>query len=97
MTDTIYDSRSWKDLGFSEKFKISIAGGLVLASIALGVVSFILLLEIPTSVIGLDGLWLSTALAVMGIAGHFHNELVHFQSEVKSRISKIDEEKNLKE
>lgn len=97
MTDLTYDTRSWKQLGFNEKFKISIAGALVLASIALGAVSFILLLEIPGSVIGLDGLWLSTALAVLGIAGHFHNELVHFQTEVKSRLNKIDEEKNLTE
>lgn len=92
MQESLYDNRTWKELGVSDKVKLSIAGILVLSSIVLGFVSFILLLEIPTSVIGLDGLWLSTALAVLGITSYFHNELSHFQTEVKTRLKKIEEQ-----
>ena len=87
-----YENKKWKDLGAATKLKLSIAASLVAASIVLGFVSFIILLEIPTSIIGLDGLWLSTALAVLGITSYFHNEMVQFQSEVKSRLKKLDEE-----
>ena len=86
----VINPKHWADLGFSDKFKLTIAGVLVAASIILGFVSFILLLEIPTSVIGLEGLWLSTALAVLGIASYFHNELVEFQGKVAERLNKLD-------
>ena len=92
MQESIYDNRKWKELGISDKVKLSLAGVLVFASIILGFLSFLLLLEIPTSVIGLDGLWLSTALAILGITSYFHNEMSHFQAEVKTRLKKLDEE-----
>lgn len=90
--DETTKTNKWKDLGAADKLKLSLSAGLVVASIVLGFISFILLYEIPGSVIGLDGLWLSTALAVMGISSHFKNELVKFQSEVNSRLNKLDEE-----
>lgn len=90
MTNETYDNRKWKDLGITDKTKLSLSIILTVASIALGFVSFIMLLEIPTSVIWLDMLWLSTALAVLGISSYFHNELVQFQTEVKTRLRKID-------
>lgn len=88
----IYENKKWNELGAATKVKLSIAAALVIASIILGFVSFLILLEIPTSVIGLDGLWLSTALGVLGISSYFHNEMVQFQSEVKTRLKKIDKE-----
>ena len=88
--ENAFDTRSWKDLGFGDKLKYSIAGTLVFASILLGFVSFIILFEIPGSVIGLSGLWLSTALAVLGISSYFHNELVSFQNKVTERLDKIN-------
>ena len=88
-----FDTRSWKQLGFGDKLKYSIAGILVCSSIVLGFGSFIMLLEIPTSVIGLDGLWLSTALMVLGISAHFHNELVSFQTKVSERLREINNDK----
>ena len=91
MSDTVYENKKWSELGAATKIKLSSAAALVLASIVLGFVSFIILLEIPTSVIGLSGLWLSTALAIMGITSYFHNELVEFQSEVKTRLKKLDQ------
>ena len=90
MRDNISDSRHWKELGFGEKLKFTIAGALVTASIILGFVSFIILLEIPTSVIGLSGLWLSTSLAILGIASYFNNEMVKFQSHVTQRLREIN-------
>lgn len=90
MPEIIYDNRRWNELGITEKFKMSLAGVLTLASIILGFISFIVLLEIPGSVIALDGLWLSTALAVLGISSYFHNELVQFQGKVTERLNRID-------
>lgn len=90
--DETVKTNKWKDLGAADKLKLSLSAGLVVASIVLGFISFILLFEIPGSVIGLDGLWLSTALAVMGISSHFNNELVKFKSEVRSRLNKLDED-----
>ena len=88
----IYENKKWKELGAATKVKLSIAAALVIASIILGFVSFLILLEIPTSVIGLDGLWLSTALGVLGISSYFHNEMVQFQSDVKTRLKNLDKE-----
>lgn len=88
----IYENKKWNELGATTKVKLSIAAALVIASIILGFVSFLILLEIPTSVIGLDGLWLSTALGVLGISSYFHNEMVQFQSEVKTRLKNLDKE-----
>lgn len=92
MNETTYENKKWAELGAATKIKLSSAAALVVASIILGFVSFIILLEIPTSVIGLSGLWLSTALAIMGITSYFHNEMVQFQSEVKTRLKKLDNE-----
>ena len=90
MTDISYDTRKWKELGFGDKMKYSVAAALVFASILIGFVSFIWLAMIPTSVIALSGLWLSTALAVLGISSYFHNELVSFQNKVNDKLEKID-------
>ena len=91
MTDE-YENKKWAELGAAPKIKLSSAAALVAASIILGFVSFIMLLEIPSSVIWLDMLWLSTALGVLGISSYFHNEMVQFQTEVKSRLKKLDEQ-----
>lgn len=90
MSDVSYDSRKWKDLGFADKMKFSIASILVFSSIVIGFLSFIWLAMIPTSVIALSGLWLSTALAILGISSYFHNELVQFQGRINKRIMDFD-------
>ena len=92
MSDVAYDVRKWKDLGFGDKMKYSIASVLVLSSIVIGFLSFIWLAMIPTSVIALSGLWLSTALAIMGISSYFHNELVQFQGKINDRLKRIEDE-----
>lgn len=92
MGDVSYDIRKWKDLGFGDKMKYSIASVLVLSSIVIGFASFIWLAMIPTSVIALSGLWLSTALAILGISSYFHNELVQFQGKINDRLKRMDYE-----
>ena len=92
MSDVSYDIRKWKDLGFGDKMKYSIASVLVLSSIVIGFASFIWLAMIPTSVIALSGLWLSTALAILGISSYFHNELVQFQGKINDKLKRIDDE-----
>ena len=92
MGDVSYDVRKWKDLGFGDKMKYSIASVLVLSSIVIGFASFIWLAMIPTSVIALSGLWLSTALAILGISSYFHNELVQFQGKINDKLKRIEDE-----
>ena len=90
------EKTKWKELPVSDKIKLSLATGLVTSSVVLGFVSFILLLEIPTSVLGLDGLWLSTSCAVLGISAHFNNEMTKFQANVRNRLDKLDrQEQNI--
>ena len=98
MSDVSYDVRKWKDLGFADKMKYSIASVLVFSSIVIGFASFIWLAMIPTSVIALSGLWLSTALAILGISSYFHNELVQFQGKINDRLKRMDyEDRNEKD
>lgn len=97
MNDVAYDIRKWKDLGFADKMKFSIASVLVFSSIVIGFASFIWLAMIPTSVIALSGLWLSTALAILGISSYFHNELVQFQGKINDKLKKIDNESTSEE
>ena len=92
MSDVSYDIRKWKDLGFGDKMKYSIASVLVFSSIVIGFASFIWLAMIPTSVIALSGLWLSTALAILGISSYFHNELVQFQGKINDKLKRIEDE-----
>lgn len=92
MSDVSCDIRKWKDLGFGDKMKYSIASVLVLSSIIIGFASFIWLAMIPTSVIALSGLWLSTALAILGISSYFHNELVQFQGKINDKLKRMDYE-----
>lgn len=98
MNDVAYDIRKWKDLGFADKMKFSIASVLVFSSIVIGFASFIWLAMIPTSVIALSGLWLSTALAILGISSYFHNELVQFQGKINDKLKRMDyEDRNEKD
>ena len=98
MSDVSYDIRKWKDLGFADKMKYSIASILVFSSIVIGFASFIWLAMIPTSVIALSGLWLSTALAILGISSYFHNELVQFQGKINDKLKRMDyEDRNEKD
>lgn len=92
MSDVSYDVRKWRDLGFGDKMKYSIASILVFSSIVIGFASFIWLAMIPTSVIALSGLWLSTALAILGISSYFHNELVQFQGKINDKLKRIEDE-----
>lgn len=98
MNDVAYDIRKWKDLGFADKMKFSIASVLVFSSIVIGFASFIWLAMIPTSVIALSGLWLSTALAILGISSYFHNELIQFQGKINDKLKRMDyEDRNEKD
>ena len=90
MNTESFDNRKWDELGASIKTKLIISCSLVASSIILGFISFVMLLEIPTSVIYLDGLWLSTATGVLGISSYFHTKMVQFQTEVKTRFKELD-------
>ena len=88
------EEKKWKELGFGEKLKYSLAAFYALCSVLIGAASFIILYEVPNSVLAISGLWMSGCLAILGITQYFKNQLVEFQTEVKSRLNKIDERIN---
>ena len=79
----------WSEIGISEKVKLSMSVLLIIASVVLGFVSFIVLYEIPTSVIGLNGVWLSTALGLLGIGAYVDTTMAKVQTEVKETLDKM--------
>ena len=85
----------WKDLGASEKTKLSLSIFLIIASVILGFISFIILNEIPGSVIGINGVWCSTALALLGITAYVNTELVKMRTQVKDKIDELDEAEHI--
>lgn len=90
MAEVTYDKRKWKELAFTDKLKLTLASLLILSSIVLGFLSFIWLTYVPGSVIATIGLFGSEALAILGISSYFHNELVKFESNVRTRLSDIE-------
>lgn len=87
---------SWKELDITNKIKLSLASILIIASIILGFVSFFILNTIPNSILAMDGEWLATACAILGISMYFHNSLVNYQSKLNKEIKDIDDRlKNL--
>lgn len=81
---------SWSSLDITNKIKLSLASILIIASIILGFVSFFVLNTIPNSVLAMDGEWLATACAILGISMYFHNSLVNYQSKLNKEIKDID-------
>lgn len=94
MTNISYDTRKWKELGFGDKMKYSLAAFLIISSVILGFVSLIWLAMIPGSVIATCGLFGSEALAILGISSYFHNELVKFETKIDDTIKNIRKKDN---
>lgn len=81
---------NWKELPIKEKLQYSLATLFGVASIVIGFVAFIILLEIPASVIGISFLWASVCCAIFGISLHFRNQMMDFDTQVKNRLNDID-------
>lgn len=82
----------WKSLSVKEKIQYSLAAIFGASSIIIGFVAFILLMEIPTSVITISMLWASVCCGLIGISLHFRNELTEFKSKCDDRLNNIDKE-----
>lgn len=82
---------NWASLNITNKIKLSLASILIIASIVLGFVSFFVLNTIPNSVLAMDGEWLATACAILGISMYFHNSLVNYQTKLNKEIKDIDD------
>lgn len=81
----------WRDLGASEKTKLALSIFLIISSVIIGFISFIILNEIPGSVIGINGVWCSTALALLGITAYVNTEIVKMRTKVDDKIEELDE------
>lgn len=88
------EKESWASLNIINKIKLSLASILIIASIVLGFVSFFVLNTIPNSVLAIDGEWLATACAILGISMYFHNSLVNYQTKLNKEIKDIDDRLN---
>ena len=82
---------SWKELDITNKIKLSLASILIISSIIIGFVSFFMLNTIPNSVLAIDGEWLATACAILGISMYFHNSLVNYQTKLNKELKDIDD------
>lgn len=83
-------TQKWVNLSVKEKIQYSLAAMFGIASIAIGFVAFILLMEIPGSVITISLCWASTCCALIGISLHFKHEMSEFQSKVNDRLMHLD-------
>lgn len=85
------EKEHWKDLGASEKTKLGLSIFLIIASVVIGFISFVILNEIPGSVIGVNGVWCSTALALLGITAYVNTEIVKMRTQVRDKIDELDD------
>lgn len=85
------ENNNWSSLDITNKIKLSLAAILIIASIILGFVSFFVLNRIPNSVLAMDGEWLATACAILGISMYFHNSLINYQTKLNKEIKDIDD------
>ena len=81
---------NWNNISIKEKFQYSLAAMFGVASVVIGFVAFIILMNIPWSVIGISFLWASICCGVLGISLHFRNEMMEFDTEIKERLNDID-------
>lgn len=84
------ENQNWKELPIKEKFQYILAAMFGVASVVIGFLAFIILLEVPWNVTGISALWASICCGVLGISLHFRNEMVQFDTEVKQRLNDID-------
>lgn len=84
------NNEQWKDLGFSEKTKIVLSIFLIIASVILGYISFVILFEIPESVIGINVAWLSASLGLLGITAYVNTSVLKMQTKINDKIEEID-------
>jgi hypothetical protein len=83
--------QKWNELGASEKTKLSLSIFLIVSSVILGFISFLILNEIPGSVIGINGVWMSTALALLGITAYVNTQVVKMRTQLAEKINEIDD------
>ena len=84
------ENNNWSNLNIKEKFQYSLAVMFGISSVIIGFVAFIILLEIPASVIGISALWASICCGIIGIGLHFKSQMMEFDTEVKQRLKDID-------
>ena len=83
--------QKWNELGASEKTKLSLSIFLIVSSVVLGFISFLILNEIPGSVIGINGVWMSTALALLGITAYVNTQVVRMRTQLAEKLNEIDD------
>ena len=83
--------QKWNELGASEKTKLSLSVFLIISSVVLGFISFLILNEIPGSVIGINGVWMSTALALLGITAYVNTQVVKMRTQLAEKMNEIDD------
>lgn len=83
--------QKWNELGASEKTKLSLSIFLIVSSVVLGYISFLILNEIPGSIIGINCAWMSTALALLGITAYVNTQVVKMRTQLAEKINEIDD------
>jgi len=83
------ERQKWVDISVKERIQYFLAVLFGVSSVAIGFISFIILLDVPTSIIGISGLWASVSLACIGISMYFHNQMIDFQTKVDKKLQRL--------
>jgi len=83
--------KKWSETDISEKVKLSLSVILIFSSIIIGFISFFLLKSIPESVLGLNGIWISSALGLLGLSSYVTTSVTKMKTEFNRKIYELDE------
>ena len=84
------ENNNWSSLNIKEKFQYILATMFGVASVVIGFLAFIYLMEVPWNVTGISALWASICCGIVGMSLHFKSQMMEFDTEVKQRLNDID-------
>ena len=84
------ENNNWSSLNIKEKFQYILATMFGVASVVIGFLAFIYLMEVPWNVTGISALWASICCGIVGISLHFKSQMMEFDTEVNKRLNDID-------
>lgn len=92
------NKKTWSETGIKEKWQLITSSVLFGSAIVLAFLSFIWLKTIGTDVIGMSGLFLSSGLALLGIASWTKTNMSEIQTTLEKKIdTKFNKLKKQKE
>jgi hypothetical protein len=86
------NNKKWKELGAKEQTNLIVGVAFCFASIILGFVSFIILQEIPGSVIGTSSMFGAYGCGLLGLGIYIKNQMGEINTQMKEKLDELDKE-----